>query len=174
MDSDTINGNTINVYEGSTKVNANVSYSNKSVSIKVGNSLKKITTYTVEVLTDAKDIKDNSLSEKYTFGFKTRFGLSLSDTGQTADYTSTNGEDSDYMIKPPSYTDNGNSTVTDNVISLIWQKSDDNTTRKWTSAGTYCDNLTLGSKSDFITRFWKSVAAIVYPHDDYSVVILDI
>ena len=40
---------------------------------------------------------------------------SAPDTGQTTSYTSTFGEDSDYSLNSHSYTDNGNSTVTDNV-----------------------------------------------------------
>ncbi|HLA47649.1 MAG TPA: DUF1566 domain-containing protein, partial [Nitrospinota bacterium] len=75
--------------------------------------------------------------------------LKLPDTGQTTSYTSTFGEDHDYTINPPSYTDNGNGTITDNVTGLIWQKEDDNTTRTWSNAGTYCDNLTLGGQSDW-------------------------
>jgi Arylsulfotransferase (ASST) len=37
--------------------------------------------------------------------------LKLPDTGQTQGYTNTFGEDSDYSINPPSYTDNGNSIL---------------------------------------------------------------
>ncbi len=44
------------------------------------------------------------------------------DTGQTGDYTTTFGEDSDYTINPPSYTDNGDGTILDNVTGLTWQK----------------------------------------------------
>jgi hypothetical protein len=75
--------------------------------------------------------------------------LKLPDTGQTTSYTTTFGEDNDYTINPPSYTDNGNGTITDNVTSLIWQKEDDNTIRTWTDAGTYCDNLSLGGYTDW-------------------------
>ncbi|HEY6168977.1 MAG TPA: DUF1566 domain-containing protein, partial [Verrucomicrobiae bacterium] len=50
--------------------------------------------------------------------------LKLPDTGQTADYTPTPGEDSDYTINPQSFTDNGNGTTTDNVTGLMWQKAD--------------------------------------------------
>ena len=39
--------------------------------------------------------------------------LKLPDTGQTVDATSTFGEDSDYTINAPSYTDNGDGTITD-------------------------------------------------------------
>lgn len=48
----------------------------------------------------------------------------LPDTGQTFDATPIFGEDSDYTINPPSYTDHGNGTITDNVTGLMWQKVD--------------------------------------------------
>ena len=31
----------------------------------------------------------------------------------------------------------------------MWQKEDDNTTRSWSNAGTYCDNLSLGGSTDW-------------------------
>ncbi len=73
----------------------------------------------------------------------------MPDTGQTTSYTSTFGEDHDYTINPPSYTDNGDGTITDNVTGLIWQKQDDATGRTWADAGAYCDASTLGGYSDW-------------------------
>ncbi len=75
--------------------------------------------------------------------------LNLPDTGQTTSYTATWGEDSDYTINPPSYTDNGDGTVTDNVTSLMWQQLNDNTERTWDDANSYCDNLTLAGYYDW-------------------------
>lgn len=55
-----------------------------------------------------------------------------------------------------SYTDNGNGTVTDNVTGLMWeQKTDDggnrdkDNTYTWKDALAYCENLVLGSVSDW-------------------------
>ena len=73
----------------------------------------------------------------------------LPDTGQTQSYTDTFGEDSDYTINPPSYTDNGDGTVTDNVTGLMWQQEDDDTTRAWDEACSYCQDLVLGGYSDW-------------------------
>ena len=75
--------------------------------------------------------------------------LKLPDTGQTQSYTSTFGEDSDYIINPPSYTDNGDGAVTDNVTSLMWQKEDDNTIRTWYDAITCCNDFTLAGYYDW-------------------------
>ena len=33
------------------------------------------------------------------------------------------GQDAQYRVNPPSYTDNGDGTVTDNVTGLMWQKA---------------------------------------------------
>jgi hypothetical protein len=46
----------------------------------------------------------------------------MPDTNQTTSYTATFGEDHDYSINTPSYTDHGDGTITDNVTGLIWQK----------------------------------------------------
>jgi hypothetical protein len=48
----------------------------------------------------------------------------IPDTGQETSYTVTPGEDSDYSLNSPSYTDNSDGTVTDNVTELMWQKVD--------------------------------------------------
>jgi hypothetical protein len=57
------------------------------------------------------------------------------------------GQDGDYIINPPSYTDNGDGTITDNVTGLVWQKQDDGTKRTWDNAITYCSNLTLAGQT---------------------------
>jgi hypothetical protein len=47
------------------------------------------------------------------------------------------------------YKDNGNGTVTDLATGLTWQQQDDNIERAWAAAGTYCQGLPLGGKSDW-------------------------
>ncbi|MBF0352999.1 MAG: DUF1566 domain-containing protein [SAR324 cluster bacterium] len=47
------------------------------------------------------------------------------------------------------YTDNGNGTVTDSWTQLVWQKEDDDTTRTWEQALTYCEALVLGGQNDW-------------------------
>ncbi|MEI7830575.1 MAG: DUF1566 domain-containing protein [Prolixibacteraceae bacterium] len=73
---------------------------------------------------------------------------SLPDTGQTSSYTTTKGEDSDFLIYPPSYTDLGNGTVTDNITGLMWQKVDGGE-MTFENSASYSKNLTLGGFSDW-------------------------
>ncbi len=72
----------------------------------------------------------------------------LPDTGQTMSYTNTFGEDNDYTINVPSYTNNSNGTITDNVTGLMWQQVDGGE-MIIENATTYCDNLALGGYSDW-------------------------
>ncbi|MBF0352997.1 MAG: DUF1566 domain-containing protein [SAR324 cluster bacterium] len=96
--------------------------------------------------------------------YQTVSALTLPDTGQTTSYTSTFGEDHDYTLRAPSYTNNG-STITDNITGLVWQKEDDNNIYPWGGAVTYCDNLTLGSQSDWRLPTRRELMSIV----DYGV-----
>ncbi|MCE1188672.1 MAG: DUF1566 domain-containing protein [Ignavibacteria bacterium] len=73
----------------------------------------------------------------------------LPDTGQITHYTSTFGEDADYLINSPAYKDNGNGTITDNVTGLMWQKQDAGE-MTYENAILYCDSLTLAGYTDWI------------------------
>ena len=74
--------------------------------------------------------------------------LKLPDTGQTLNATATAGEDSDYTINPPSYTDNANGTVIDNVTGLMWQKTDAGE-MTWDNAIAGAAGVTLGGFTDW-------------------------
>lgn len=74
--------------------------------------------------------------------------LKLPDTGQTNSYTTTFGEDSDYAINAPSFTDNGDGTVKDNVTGLIWQKADGGE-MTWSNAFVYAQTNRVGGQSDW-------------------------
>jgi len=69
-------------------------------------------------------------------------------TGQTTIYYANDDGDLQRGIAR-SYTDNGDGTVTDNATTLMWQKEDDNNTYNWENAKSYCEDLTLATKSDW-------------------------
>ncbi len=83
------------------------------------------------------------------------------DTGQTQDFTPTFGEDSDYTINPPSYTDNGDGTVTDNNTGLMWQQEDDDIQRTWDEAVSYSEGLSLAGHTDWRLPGVKELKNIV-------------
>jgi hypothetical protein len=60
-----------------------------------------------------------------------------------------------------SFTNNGDGTVTDNNIGLIWQQSDNGTTMTWTNAMSYCSNLTLAGYSDWRLPTIRELALII-------------
>ncbi|WP_395046995.1 DUF1566 domain-containing protein [Flavobacterium sp.] len=72
----------------------------------------------------------------------------LADTGQNTSYTATFGEDNDYSINMPSFTNNANGTIIDTVTGLMWQQAD-GSEMTIESAYTYADNLVLGGFSDW-------------------------
>ena len=60
------------------------------------------------------------------------------------------GQDAVYAQGPlTAFNDNGNGTVTDLNTGLIWQKDDDGTTRFWSVAKSYCENLEIGGHTDW-------------------------
>jgi hypothetical protein len=83
----------------------------------------------------------------------------LPDTGQTGDFTTTFGEDADYTINAPSYTNNGNGTITDNVTGLMWQQTDGGEMTV-ESAATYVTALRLGGYAN-----WRLPTA----HEGFSI-----
>jgi hypothetical protein len=94
----------------------------------------------------------NSAADMVTITAATPFpgsaNFRMPDTNQILSATTTTGEDSDYTINPPSYTDNLNGTVTDNVTALVWQQSYGGT-MNWADAITYCADLDLGGQTDW-------------------------
>lgn len=74
--------------------------------------------------------------------------LKLPDTGQTNSYTVTFGEDADYAINQPSFTNNGDGTVEDNVTGLVWQQADGGE-MTWSNAFVYAQTNRVGGQSDW-------------------------
>lgn len=72
----------------------------------------------------------------------------LPDTGQSAHYTKTFGEDSDYAGPPLAFTDNEDGTITDKTTGLVWQKVDGGE-MTWEKAKEYAASLKLGGRADW-------------------------
>lgn len=65
------------------------------------------------------------------------------------------------------YTDNGDGTVTDVGTGLVWQQSDDGTTRNWPNALAYCGGLNLGGFTDWRLPNYLELSSIV-KYDTYN------
>ena len=97
------------------------------------------------------------------------FGYSgeLPDTGQTTSYTETFGEDSDYqpVASQPSYTDNGDGTVTDNRTGLMWLKYANNynsgAAQTWEAALSGCESFSYAGYSDWRLPNVRELESIV-------------
>jgi len=59
------------------------------------------------------------------------------------------GQDAQYTGNVPSYTDNGDGTVTDNVTGLMWAQDLSEASMSWEEAGEYCENLTTAGYDDW-------------------------
>jgi len=104
----------------------------------------------------------------------------LPDTGQTASYTATFGEDHDYQPArvQMSYTVNADNTITDNVTGLMWRRcsqgqNDDATctgtagTYTWENALSQCENETADGYTDWRLPNARELMSIV----DYGVAV---
>ena len=59
------------------------------------------------------------------------------------------GQDAQYTGIQPSYTDNGDGTITDNVTGLMWAQDQSSQTMPWSQASPYCESLTTGGYTDW-------------------------
>ncbi|MEY3385200.1 MAG: hypothetical protein RIR53_11 [Bacteroidota bacterium] len=71
----------------------------------------------------------------------------IPDTGQTGDFTSAPGEDSDVRINTPSYIIEAD-VVIDTITGLMWQRADGGE-MAWDKGASYCENLVLDGFSDW-------------------------
>jgi len=102
----------------------------------------------------------------------------LVDTGQINCYNSTgsnvscsnSGQDAAYTRNQPSYTNNGNGTILDNISGLTWQDSPDsngdgtiNSSDKMTqsNAVSYCNNLVLAGQTDWRLPNIKTMYSLI-------------
>ena len=70
------------------------------------------------------------------------------------------GQDANYQGNIPSYTDNGDGTITDNVTGLIWQK-DMGVKISYSDAYTKADTMTLGGFNDWRVPTIKELYSLI-------------
>lgn len=70
------------------------------------------------------------------------------------------GQDATYQGNEPSYVDNGNGTITDNVTGLVWQK-DMGTKITFSNAFIKADSMTLGGYSDWRVPTIKELYSLI-------------
>ena len=73
-------------------------------------------------------------------------------------------KDANYTGNQPSYTDNGDGTISNLATGLMQQKADDVKGRDWQEALAYAENFELASHSDWRLPNAKELQSIV----DYS------
>jgi hypothetical protein len=59
------------------------------------------------------------------------------------------GQDAQYTGNTPSYTDNGDGTVTDEVTGLVWAQDMSDSSMSWEEANDYCESLEMGGYDDW-------------------------
>jgi hypothetical protein len=62
------------------------------------------------------------------------------------------GQDGNYLISPPSLSDNGNGIITDNLTGLMWEKkssANEGLVYTYEEAVAYCENSTVGDYTDW-------------------------
>lgn len=101
--------------------------------------------------------------------FAITYAPELPDTGQTVSYTTTFGEDHDYQPADtqPSYTDNGNGTITDNRTGLMWAKDgngpgcNNGNRLTWDQSISFCAGLNYAGYSDWRLPNIKELESLV-------------
>ena len=80
------------------------------------------------------------------------------------------GQDGNYLINPPSLTDNGNGTITDNLTGLMWEKksaANEGLVYTYSAAVAYCENSTLGNFTDWRIPSRKEFSTVLN-YEGYS------
>ena len=70
------------------------------------------------------------------------------------------GQDAQYTGITPSYTDNGDGTITDNVTGLLWTQDLSDSSISWEEADDYCDSLELAGYDDWRIPTLKELFSI--------------
>lgn len=107
--------------------------------------------------TDAEETESISTQQTTTTGLTypivdTNQGLCYSNSEiieRPAEGEAFYGQDAQYTGNTPSYTDNGDGTITDDVTGLVWAQDLSSYTMEWSEASGYCESLTTGGYTDW-------------------------
>ena len=135
----------------------------------------------------SSDSSDSSSSDDTETETGDTTGYAIVDTGQEGGYDGDGeeitcpepgeafyGQDAQFDGNQPSYTDNGDGTVTDNVTGLTWQQTPVNNGYSYDEAVAYCESLALGGYDDWRMPTTKELFSISnfsqgWPYLDTSV-----
>ena len=108
------------------------------------------TSVTVSEFGNVEGTVKDALTNSPVSGVSIQIGEKVSSTSETGFYSiqGVNTGTRTVMATKAGY-DSYSGTVTDNVTGLMWQQQDDDITRNWADAGTYCDNMTLAGYADW-------------------------
>ncbi|NER83568.1 MAG: DUF1566 domain-containing protein, partial [Leptolyngbya sp. SIO1D8] len=70
------------------------------------------------------------------------------------------GQDAQYARSAPSFTDNGDASITDSVTGLMWQQVPTTTSYSWADAQNYCETLSLADYDDWRAPSLKELFSI--------------
>ena len=103
--------------------------------------------------TDSAAVSEKTASSDYTYPIADTAQGTCYDNSELidcpADGEAFYGQDAQYTGNVPSYTDNGDGTITDNVTGLVWTQDLSDASMPWSDASGYCESLTVGSMTDW-------------------------
>jgi hypothetical protein len=165
----------IQLLRGGTIVSSSLHHENEVVQINPLSALNYNTLYTVSLSGNITDPTGNALTP-IEINFTTEVGYvappapepdepeepqsHVLKTGQTTIYYANDDGDLQRGVDR-SYTNNEDGTITDNVTSLMWQQEDDNLTRDWDDANSYCNSLAFAGHSDWRLPTIKELQTLV-------------
>ncbi|WP_303852448.1 DUF1566 domain-containing protein [Seleniivibrio woodruffii] len=113
-----------------------------------------------DITITVRDGRDGGVST-LAFDLTVHYPWILAKTGQTISY-SANDDGAYGMGVAPSFSrDSATGTVTDGLNGLMWQDNEVGTAMDWTTAGTTCDNLSLGGYTDWRLPTIEELESIV-------------
>ena len=126
---------------------------------------------TVAATTESESVTTHSADVAIDTPSSSGSGFTVVDTNQGTCYDTSElvdcpaegeaffGQDAQYTGNTPSYTDNGDGTVTDDVTGLVWAQDLSDAAMAWDEAAGYCEGVEIGDVDDWrlpnIDELWS-------------------